>query len=393
MSQHKAEVALLLEYVFSLYSLKRAKMPPSAHEFVIHCEQYGVKKSDWATDMGTVEGVEPSLLTPKQLLQKLIALDRVGRVQRLIELCHTVQDLHTCVRKIGKLFALPEDAEEGADAESDLSYAAKCQLISKLISKARRTVTVPNPHKGKKQPRAKKEGSPAKDPATEAEPPAEERDVTVVEDPTTAAAEANEEEEELKGAKIVDLTEEEKETFKEMVRRTFQLLETVLASRPAHITQQPLTKFMHFSKWCLSHHLIEEDAAEDLSKFEDEAQTAMGQQAEQLEVVMKLKALPTGDEAALRELLDALWTDGKEKSFAPHSADVLSCIATAATASGISEALRELVAERLTKTHTVLKKDGTELPRRALRLVNDILSKKKHDAIKQQLEEEKKQHH
>ncbi|KEG06125.1 hypothetical protein DQ04_15791000, partial [Trypanosoma grayi] len=147
--------------MFELYSARKVSMSPAAHEFVIRCEQNGVRKAEWAAGLtpdgdattaaaaapGATEGTSPSsvtataraapslmmLLSPRELLKKIAVIDPRGRLERMMEMSTSVVDLQTCARKL-------QVAVDAADANSNsFDYATTCQLVSKLVSKARRT--------------------------------------------------------------------------------------------------------------------------------------------------------------------------------------------------------------------------------------------------------------
>ncbi|EAN82050.1 hypothetical protein, conserved, partial [Trypanosoma cruzi] len=170
------------------------------------------------------------------------------------------------------------------------------------------------------------------------------------------------------------------------------LTQRALATRPSFTSQHPISKLTHFAKWCDGYGLLGKSQIESVAALEAQATRDLGSQATQLETVMMLKSLPSGDEAALRTVLDNIWNE-KEGHFEPYSADVLSSIAVLAGAHGISDAFRAQVAGRLMKTQQErLSGSGADLPRRALRFVNAEHSKEKQKSIKRMLaaEEDKK---
>lgn len=358
---HKAEVAVLLERLFSLFSIGKVPMSPAAQELIIRCEQHGVRKPEWAGEVTTLEGQEPSLFTPRELLKKLSALDPLGRLQRQIELCSSVEDLCVCAKKMRAMFQRgPADGGE----EQEIEYAKQCQLLSKILSKARRLVS---------PPREKHTGTAPDEQQAEGDGEGAGNEATVDAEDTGAP----------------QLSKEDRETFCTFTALTVAILQEVLAGRPTSATQQPISKFVHFAHWCSTYDLMTDDDTAIIIGLEDQANADLLAQANQLETVMTLKALTPGDETALQLALDALWTAGKEKHYEPASVDVLSTIATAASANGISDTFKRDVAERLVRTQLALRDNGLQLPRRALRFVNAEQQKVKQAAIAKQLAAER----
>ncbi|TPP49648.1 hypothetical protein CGC20_19625 [Leishmania donovani] len=391
MSQYKDEVFTTLERLFALYALGKSPMIPPAHEFLIRCEQEGVRKSAWGEGVRTLP-----------LLKKLASLDVVGRLQRLIEMSTSVADIQVCAKK---LTALITDAQDDVEKDSVIptpsaekfDYAAKCQLISKLLSKARRLVepTFAPP------PRAAAKG--ASD--THVEEPAEEATVRSSEQvfggddeeglPRTAAEAASS----GTSATAVDhaalavtqrrvpLTDDEIEGFQAAISAAFHALETVLEQRPPNVTQQPLSKFCKVLEWCKEKGLLAAADERFATLLEQQAENDIAEQANQIETVISLKSLTPGDTAALREVVDQLWEAGGTLCFSPSSMDVLSAIAVAASADDIDADVKRLIADRLVQTQRHLA-DTVALPRRALRFVNGERNKVKQAAIAKQLQVE-----
>ncbi|RNF15860.1 uncharacterized protein Tco025E_05362 [Trypanosoma conorhini] len=349
--EHRRQVHLALERMFELYATGKVAMSPAVHEFLIRCEQHGVKTVEWATELeseapttatntttaadtitGTVteSATQPEqrqhqlpmlLLSPRELLKKLAGIDPRGRLERMIEMCSTLGDLHTCARKLCK----------ATGNEGRWEYATTCQLISKTASKTRRICGA----------------------ALLAETP--------------------------------HLSKEDAATLSDVVGSLLSVTRRALAARPPSSSQQPISKLSHLAKWCAGHGLLEKSHAEAVAALEAQATRDLGAQATQLETVMMLKALPAGDEAAARAALDGIWNE-QEGHFKPYSADVLSSIAVVAAANGISAAFRALVAARLVKTQQrQLHGCGLQLPRRALKFVNDEYSREKQESIKRML--------
>ncbi|ESL10042.1 hypothetical protein TRSC58_02230 [Trypanosoma rangeli SC58] len=348
--QHRRQVHLALERMFELYATRKVTISSAVHEFLIRCEQNGVKTLKWATELeseapttidnstatqGTAikrqqqQQLLPVLLSPLELLKRLAGIDPRGRLERMIEMCLTLGDLYTCARKLCKV----------TGGEKGLEYAATCQLISKTASKARRicgaALLADAPH----------------------------------------------------------LSSEEAATLSNVITTLISVTERALAARPPSTSQQPISKLAHFAKWCEGYGLLERSHMKAVAALEAQATRDLGLQATQLETVMMLKALPAGDEAAVRAALDGIWNE-REGHFDPHSADVLSSIAVVSAAKGMSDAFRALVAARLVKTQQrQLHGGGLQLPRRALKFVNDEYSREKKELITRMLaaEQEKRE--
>ncbi|KAK7200593.1 hypothetical protein NESM_000115200 [Novymonas esmeraldas] len=400
MSQFKDEVFTTLERLFALYALGKNPMIPPAHEFLIRCEQEGVRKSAWAEGVrtlppkepeaeaaadavdGVVDGVAPSprlpvraapsldaeaaaLLSPRELLKKLTALDPIGRLQRQIELAGTVADLQVCANKLAAVVSEGSSALSSTTAEK-FDYAAKCQLIGKLLSKARRLV----------------EPAFAPPPPPEPSPTSVEEDVGSPEEGDAAAATAA-----APAQRRDPLTADEVALFQDTASTAFHALETVLEQRHATATQQPLSKFVKVLEWCREKGLLAAADGRFAAVLEQQTEQDMAEQASQLETVIDLKSLAAGDTTALRVVVDRLWEAGHGKCFSPSSVDVLSAVAVAASAAGVDADVKRLVADRLVQTQRHLA-DTAVLPRRALRFVNDERNKVKQAAIAKQLEEE-----
>lgn len=436
MSQYKNEVFTTLERLFALYALGKNPMIPPAHEFLIRCEQEGVRKSAWGEGVrtlpvraaeadaaipaeGETEGVAPSpqppapvaplldaevasLLSPRELLKKLASLDAVGRLQRLIEMSRSVADIQVCAKKLTAMVTdAQDDVEKGSvfpsTSAEKFDYAAKCQLISKLLSKARRLVEptfAPSP-------RAAATG--ASD--NHVEEPTEEATVRRNEQvcggddeeglPQTAAeaassgtsATAVDHAAPIVTRRRVPLTDHEIEGFQAAISLAFHALETVLEQRLPSVTQQPLSKFCKVLEWCKEKGLLAAADERFATLLEQQAEKDIAEQANQIETVISLKSLTAGDTAALREVVDQLWEAGGTQCFSPSSMDVLSAIAVAASVDGIDSDVKGLVADRLVQTQRHLA-DTVVLPRRALRFVNDERNKVKQASIAKQLQAE-----
>lgn len=444
MANYKDEIFTMLERLFAVYALGKQTMIPPAHEFLIRCEQEGVRKAAWgegvktlpekepaadaekvSEDTGadaaaaislassfsptalpsapppprapapTLPTAEPTLLSPRELLKKLAALDPVGRLQRLIELSSTVDDVNVCARKLATLIS----EGEGGSAEEKFDFAAKCQLISKLLSKARRVVEpafVPLPKDTAEETTEEKEGDAEvkaegdNEVKTTAESTEEgeldggnpENQPSSSSSPETAAAAA---------APVCrrrdPLTEDEVQTFQSALSVALHTLESVLQSRPANIAQQPLSKFTKLLEWCKTQGLLARADERFIAVLEQEVESDIAAQATQLETVISLKSITAGDTVALAQVVDQLWRAGDGKCFVPSSVDVLSAIAVAASANGVEAALKRQIADRLVETQRHLA-DTVLLPRRALRFVNDERNKVKQAALAKQLEEE-----
>ncbi|KAG5464358.1 hypothetical protein LSCM1_00540 [Leishmania martiniquensis] len=437
MSQYKDEVFTTLERLFALYALGKSPMIPPAHEFLIRCEQAGVRKATWGegvrtlpaaaagTDantsaVGETAGVAPSpappapvartlvaevapLLSPRELVKKLACLDVVGRLQRLIEMSQTVDDMQVCAKKLTALLTDGQgDAERGGTFSSPsaekLDYATKCQLISKLLSKVRRLVSPAFPLPPTTATNSISE-SRADEAAEEATVRKENQMFSREEDEeplpaasgaassgTAATAEATEVS--VAVERRAPLTEEEMRGFQRIVSVAFHALETVLEQRSPSITQQPLSKFAKVLEWCKEKGLLTAADERFSALLNQKAEKGIEEQANQLETVIKLKSLAAGDTDALRKVVDQLWEAGHARWFSPSSMDVLSAIAVAASVDGIDADVKRIVADRLVQTQCHLS-DSVMLPRRALRFVNDERNKVKQAAITKQLQAER----
>ncbi|KAG5489675.1 hypothetical protein GH5_00554 [Leishmania sp. Ghana 2012 LV757] len=440
MSQYKDEVFTALERLFALYALGKSPMIPPAHEFLIRCEQEGVRKVTWGEGVRTLpakvaeahtntsaEGetaaeapsppprapVAPSLdadvtplLSPRELLKKLAALDVVGHLQRRIEMASTIEEMQVCAKK---LTAVLTDMEDDAERTSTfftsaarLDYATKCQLISKLLSKVRRLVTPAFP--------LPRETAPSGVSDSHADGPSEESTVRREEEvpsmdggegPPQAASEAassgtlaTKEATEASAAvqRCAPLTEDEMRGFQEIIAVAFHALEAVLKQRLPSVTQQPLSKFSKMLEWCKEKGLLATADERFVPLLDQQAEKSIAEQAKQLETVIKLKSLTAGDTDALREVVDQLWEAGHMRCFSPSSMDVLSAIAVAASVDGIDPDVKRKVADRLAQTQCHLS-NTVMLPRRALRFVNDERNKVKQAAITKQLQAERNRSH
>ncbi|CCW69928.1 unnamed protein product [Phytomonas sp. Hart1] len=331
-------------------------MTPSAHEFILRCEQQGVGAADWAADLRPMEGMEPALLSPSGILKRLGAIDPVGHLRRRIELSRDLPGMVACVQEMATLFSTR--TAEGSDGGA-IPYAIQCQLNCKLISKARRLLTPPS-------------DSTNRDPAGES--------ADAVEVPTPDVEDTN------TPGKIIPLTSEERDQFKDVVSGALALFKSTLHSvSSATGTQQPILKWCRFSSWCSAHDLIHAADLAAIQGLDERRNVEMVSQLSQLETVMKLKTLREGTEEELRALVEELWQNGEGKYLQPYSLDVLSCLATAASAEQVSQGLKSLIADRLVKTQLFFSNpengkttERIQLPRRALRFVNEQRAKQQH---------------
>lgn len=331
--QHKREVHLALERLLEMFSSGKVAMLPPVHEFVIRCEQNGVRAAEWAVDLDSdpadataaaTTTPTQSLLLPRELIKKLVRLDPRGRLERMIEMCGSPKDLQTCARKL----------QAATERDKDMAYAVKCQLVGKLVSKARRTCGA----------------------ALLAEAP--------------------------------HLPADDAAAVGEMTRTLIAVTESALAARPFSASQHPIAKLAHFAKWCGDRGLLGAGDAAAVAALEGRAHDEAARQAERLEAVVRLKTIEPGSEAAARGAVDELWDD-ERGHFEPCSADVLSSIAVVAGSSGMSDAFRAQVAERLVKTYRkCLQASGEKLPRRVLNLVNAEQSREKQKSIRKMLADE-----
>lgn len=351
----KSEVAILLERLYALFSIGKVTMSPSAHEFVIRCEQHGARAASWATGVSPLEGKEPSLFTPRELIKRLAAISPVARLHRQIELCHSVEDIATCAKKLQTLVSTVEDNEGGG-----LDYATRCQLVSKVISKARRLVTV--------------RPATSADHRSSVEPQAEKEETDASEENAPSMSSAME--------RVIDLTKAEREQFQDLVHITLRVLRKVLAARPTSTVQQPTAKWVLFSKWCTAHDFIREEDSILVKELEQKWEDDLIKQATQLEAVMRLKELATGDEDALLAVVEELWQAGSGAHLFPCSADILSAIGSAANADTISDKAKQHIASRLVSTQAFHTDGSVTLPRRALRFVHAVRAKKELESLK-----------
>eukprot|EP00796_Vickermania_ingenoplastis_P011060 gene11060-7691_t len=342
----------LFDLLFGLYSMaSTGKMPlsPASHEFIIRCEQCGVRDAAWEADLAA-HGVDTSLLTPKAMLKRLGQLDPVGRLQRLLETCATPADLAKCARRLKTRILSPDDdgnpaSSSGPTSASEETYATNCQLLSKLVSRIRRLGAAP-------------------------------RGATLeAKEPTPDAPSLSWDETEMAVARA-------------SVSDSMELLEHLLKHRPATSTRSPVSKLLRFVEWAQPLGLSTADDVERVRALQQAEEQALEQTAAQMETVLAIKSVPPGDEAALTEVLDRLWNSGDLKSFRPWSPDVLSCIATAAAAEGISSALQATTARRLTATQAALQAAGDkrQLPRRALRFVQSVTQAEKQVDMAKRIE-------
>ncbi|KPA81586.1 hypothetical protein ABB37_03922 [Leptomonas pyrrhocoris] len=439
MARHKDEVFTTLERLFAVYALGKQTMNPPAHEFLIRCEQAGVRNAVWGEGVKTLPEKAPetdedqnaegnagnkeaassvappaprmmaptlptgeaSLLSPRELLKKLAALDPVGRLQRLIELSRTVGEMQVCAKKLTALMSESEGTSSGNSVnphmEGKFDFAAKCQLISKLLSKARRVVepTFASPPKAAAEAKEGEGNAKAESANEEAEVHENEESelqgeknvsLSIVDPLAASDADTSTAAPPPVRRRRDSLTDDEVHTFQSTISAALHTLEGVLKSRPPNDTPQPLSKFCKLLEWCKAHGLLASEDERFIALLEQEVESDIAAQATQLETVINLKSLVAGDTAALAQVVDRLWAAGGEKCFVPSSVDVLSAMAVAASADGVAADVKRLVADRLAQTQCHLA--GTVvLPRRALRFVNEERNKVKQATIAKQLEE------
>lgn len=316
----------LYHILFSLYSLCTTAgmtLNFASHEFVIRCEQYGVRKKEWEASLTASGEVDTSLLSPKAMLKQFVEMDVEGRLRRLVELSSTPADLLKCLQKLAT--QLPETSNgsdekpAGQSGKQSDKFAEKCQLVSRVLSKIRRVV----------------------------QPPVED--------------------------------EEEAETVRACGHEAVALLQLLVSMKPSNATQNPVDKFVHFAAWAAPLHLIHEEDSKAIEHMQRSSNDSLAQTALQMEAVAVLKSLPPdGDTAALTAVLEEMWEKGSGTHFSPSSSDVLSSIASAANLKAISEEAKDMTAQRLAATHRYLQKAAAAaggppahpLPRRALMFVN-----------------------
>lgn len=401
-SDFKHEVFQLLFSLYSLCTTGKMVLRPPSHEFLIRCEQHGVRRPEWEAALTAAHGVDTSLLTPKAMLKRLAQVEPVGRLQRLMEMSTSPEDLRKCALKLKKMVEGTEEGEEGPQEGSsaaatktppgsvaalrargkttaaarksgnlflteDSAYAQKCQLLSKLVSKMRRVAagSVKSANEdGNAVDVEKEEEIVAQDENNEEENGEHEGDVPKQDD-----------------AKI-HWSSEEQLVIRESFSIITSILDALMKEKPTSSTLHPVGKLLKCAEWALPLELISEKDAKHIKALDDATQESLQQTADQMEIVMRLKALPEGDSTALETLLNELWSDSTQ-CFAPSSSDVLSSIATAAERKGMDEVLQRETARRLTATQTTLKASGSSqvLPRRALRFVHANLQKEKQAEV------------
>lgn len=362
---YKKEVCLMLERMLEVYSTATSTsavpISPAAHEFIIRCEQNGVRRMTWADELTQTNGTQkvekgeegeegvdakasasasgpvPVLLfSPRELIKKVANVEPRGRLERMIEMSTTTADLESCARKL-QTVATP--AQEG---KKNLEYAAVCRLLSKLASKTRRTCEA------------------------------------IIRTATEAGK-----------LPVDDLS-----ALDQVIGTLLAVTQRSFSERPPVVQQHPIAKLSNLVKWCNTHNLLQYNADKYsalVEALEKQSSLELHAQAAQLETVLLLKGLQPGDDAAATETLQKLWNESLGR-YEPCSADVLSSIAVVCRADGISDTLRTRVAQRLVLTQQCVqrerKSNETILPRRALSFVLAEQSKEKRDAVKRMLAKE-----
>lgn len=393
---YKSEVNAILERLFSLFSVSRVAMTPAAHEFLIHCEQHGVRSAEWGASgiKPLEEGAAPSLLLPRDMLKRLIGIEPIPRLQRQIELGSTIADIAKCTSKLDTLQAkadAPEEDEDrmltmedddaianptGVPSGADLDYAQRCQVISKIVSKARRLLTVAD-----KEAPVSNEAVPA--------PLAGEGGATAAPQEGTGAEKSAQPKAKSEPA-LVPLTAEEREMVRtDIVHKTIEMLLRTLERRPPGSMSTPISKVLHFAEWCLANDLITQVDHDTVGSLKEKTNEDLEAQTVQLETVMKLKELGASDDEGLRAIADQLWAEGEEGRLEPNSLDVLSALAVAATPETISDDVKKVVFDRLVVTQQYFHAKGNPIhvPRRTMRFLNNVRNKERDAAISKLKEE------
>lgn len=453
---------------------------PSSHEFLIQLERHGVRRSAWEASLHAPPyNIDTSLLSPKAMLKQLAALDPFPRLQRWIEMSHTVEALCQCGEKM-KTFWMEERAthspqeeeptppggdearekgtvkrnesvpstaknrprrlaKKGSSVEEgdEGGYESWCALLSKWISKMRRvadrSVTTAAAHdtQEEKEGEEEEEKERKSDAGTEGMVTSTrdslERDGAKGdqrcqseqhEQRTIDDGEAEKEEEPVEGEpksrppQHTSWSEEEREQMRDCIAVATELLGYIMDAYQqkgegglhlsAHL-RCPTGKTLRYAEWASPLGLIRENDVATLHALDEIAKQSLSQVASQMEIVGRVKEIPSGDSKALAELLDELWevegevegmarrkgeddddhVQTEEKSeriaslfattalarvsgcFMPPSSDVLSSIVTAVSAPGIDSALEELTVRRLIATQHSLKKAFQQQQRNA----------------------------
>lgn len=420
---HKGHVFQLLFSLYSLATTGKLTLQPGSHEFLLRCEQFGVKQDEWGSSLHSEYGTDTSVITPREILLQLARMDEVGRLQRRIELSHTPEAISKCAKKLYKLVMtaaeahaeVPSEAGEGASvsASSSTSYSApvqrkkvkkhvgrtgsskaaaahdlygsRCLLLGKLVSKMRRVAEI-DPSAPKATPRVDAEAKEMDEQHQEA--PSEATEVGV--EPSSHPA-------------YQQWSEDAVEMYRSACHYAVECLEKLLKDKPVSSIAHPTTKLCRFADWAVPLHLMMPEDGARVHALESVTQECLEQTAAQMEIVMRLKALPAGDTNALEAVLDELWVEGSDETekeqgearkapvghFKPYSSDVLSSIATSAENSGIEERVQKKTSERLQLTHRYLKsiEPNAALPRRVLRFIQSVSQKDKQEALAKHIKE------
>jgi hypothetical protein len=406
-SNHKAEVVALLERLVDQSSGKAAQVLPPAHEWVIRCEEHGVKKASWMQDSNDEKALiklldgdaSQLLLQPKEMLTKITSADAQGYLLRRIELSATPKALAKAANLVRS--AVDDESFTGPQQQRTTQMSI---ALGRLISKSRRVLeAILHSYQGTSSTDAETATSTAED---NEESAAAEKDAPAP--PANSAAPATAEDiEEAKSVCTVVL-ETAKHTIDVLRARTAGIDSTT--STP--VTPLPVSKLKHLAEWAKTHGLLEEHLDNLVGDLAEQSTDHMSQQAEQLETVMNIKAATT--EVTLTELLDSILvaaaaskkkkpnaiSDSEDEEGQPsaassstpplriRSADVLSSLAVSASGADISAALKARVAEVLVATLRVMG-DGAQLPRRAHTFVAAENNKKRQERRAEQIREKR----
>lgn len=365
------------------------------------------------------------------------------------------------------------------EEEGDGGYESWCALLSKWISKMRRvadrrTTTAAAPdtqeEKGEEEEEDRKsdaekenqgtslQDSPAREGANDDDLlcHTEQREASAIEDKEAEEEEPAEGEKKRSAPQHTSWTEKERKQMRDCMTVATELLGYIMdvyqqqggggLHSAAHL-RCPTGKLLRYAEWATPLGLLRQNDAAQLRALDEVAKQSLFQAASQMEIVGRVKEIPSGDSKALAELLDELWEveeggeeeeriQKEEKSeraaslfattalarvrgcFMPPSSDVLSSIVTAVSATGIDPTLEELTVRRLIATQHALKKafqeqqrnaakrnsnsdssaPGTssawsgvvlrapQLPRRALRLIEKYAQKERQAALTKRID-------
>lgn len=342
-THHKPTVVKILERLVDQVSGKHGTVLPSAHEWVLRCEAHGVKKAAWSEEIAApqaaVEGQEApatTLLSPKELIAKIVSTDPQGHMLRRIELCETSGDIARAAKLL--MHASYLDGAKAADAGV---------AVARLVSKARRVLGA-----------------------------------------ALAAATATSDD---CGRQSSDAIVEMRSACSCVLESSRHVFESVQQSAGGVVgtIPLPLAKLQHFTTWARGSGLLEEHLERAADDVATQSSTGLEQQALQMETVLKLKSSAT--ETEFTETLDSLLrsAENDDEGLLLSSPDVLSAVAVAASSSGFSQDVKSRVVRVLVATQRT---SGAVLPRRALTFVsaekNRVKQERRASELKRQRDEE-----